>query len=82
MEKKAGLEVGASFAFVSKAGGVAKDYLALCRALIDGLDWQVTLLSPVSIGESGEADVEPPGLCKNLMAHESMLFMMSVRCLT
>ena len=44
-----------------EAGGVAKDYLALCRALIDGLGWEVTLLSPVSIGESGEADVEPPG---------------------
>jgi len=43
---------------LKQAGGVAKDYLALCRALIDGLDWQVTLLSPVNIGESGEADVE------------------------
>lgn len=40
-----------------QAGGVAKDYLALCRALIDGLGWEVTLLTPVNIQESGEDDV-------------------------
>mmetsp|Transcript_6013 Transcript_6013/g.10933 ORF Transcript_6013/g.10933 Transcript_6013/m.10933 type:complete len:480 (+) Transcript_6013:43-1482(+) len=43
---------------LKQAGGVAKDYLALCRALIDGLGWKVTLLCPVNIGESGEKDVE------------------------
>ena len=41
----------------AKAGGVAKDYLALCRALIDGLGWEVTLLTPVNIKDSGEEDV-------------------------
>ena len=43
-----------------QAGGVAKDYLALCRALIDGLGWEVTLFSPVNIRESGEEDVTIP----------------------
>eukprot|EP00931_Biecheleriopsis_adriatica_P048979 TRINITY_DN28317_c0_g1_i1.p1 TRINITY_DN28317_c0_g1~~TRINITY_DN28317_c0_g1_i1.p1 ORF type:complete len:494 (-),score=70.35 TRINITY_DN28317_c0_g1_i1:210-1664(-) len=43
---------------LKQAGGVAKDYLALCRALIDGLGWEVTLLSPVDIAESHEQDVE------------------------
>ncbi|CAJ1378568.1 unnamed protein product [Effrenium voratum] len=42
---------------LKQAGGVAKDYLALCRALIDGLGWHVTLVSPVNVRESGEADV-------------------------
>eukprot|EP00913_Durusdinium_trenchii_P025611 g24038.t1 len=42
---------------LKQAGGVAKDYLALCRALIDGLGWEVTLLTPVNIQESGEDDV-------------------------
>jgi len=53
-----------------QAGGVAKDYLALCRALIDGLGWEVTLFTPVNIKESGEEDVtipdciKPPGCYK------------------
>lgn len=38
---------------LKQAGGVAKDYLALCRALIDGLGWHVTLFSPVNIRDSG-----------------------------
>jgi len=42
---------------LKQAGGVAKDYLALCRALIDGLGWEVTLFTPVNIKESGEEDV-------------------------
>eukprot|EP00930_Biecheleria_cincta_P060631 TRINITY_DN46251_c0_g1_i1.p1 TRINITY_DN46251_c0_g1~~TRINITY_DN46251_c0_g1_i1.p1 ORF type:complete len:524 (+),score=78.87 TRINITY_DN46251_c0_g1_i1:37-1572(+) len=43
---------------LKQAGGVAKDYLALCRALIDGLGWEVTLLTPVDVAASGETDVE------------------------
>jgi len=43
---------------VKNAGGVAKDNLALCRALIDGLGWRVTLLTPVKVRAAGEADVE------------------------
>ena len=33
-------------------------YLALCRALIDGLGWSVTLLTPVNVWRSGEPDVD------------------------
>jgi len=42
---------------LKQAGGVAKDYLALCRALIDGLGWEVALLTPVDVAASGEGDV-------------------------
>ena len=41
---------------VRKAGGVAKDYLALARGLID-LGWQVLLFCPVDLSHSGEAEV-------------------------
>ena len=50
----------ATYSALRQAGGVAKDYLALCRALIDGLGWEVTLFSPVNIRESGEEDVTIP----------------------
>mmetsp|Transcript_125417 Transcript_125417/g.354776 ORF Transcript_125417/g.354776 Transcript_125417/m.354776 type:complete len:519 (-) Transcript_125417:217-1773(-) len=43
---------------LKNAGGVSKRYLTLCRALIDGLGWQVTLLTPVNIKHSREDDVE------------------------
>mmetsp|Transcript_111101 Transcript_111101/g.315200 ORF Transcript_111101/g.315200 Transcript_111101/m.315200 type:complete len:542 (+) Transcript_111101:24-1649(+) len=42
---------------LKNAGGVSKRYLTLCRALIDGLGWKVTLVTPVDIRRSGEADV-------------------------
>lgn len=42
---------------LKNSGGVSKRYLTLCRALIDDLGWQVTLLTPVSITSSKEADV-------------------------
>mmetsp|Transcript_46820 Transcript_46820/g.85742 ORF Transcript_46820/g.85742 Transcript_46820/m.85742 type:complete len:494 (-) Transcript_46820:100-1581(-) len=40
------------------AGGVAKRYLSLCRACIDGLGWKVGLLTPVNAEKSGEDDVD------------------------
>eukprot|EP00929_Paragymnodinium_shiwhaense_P001414 TRINITY_DN101649_c0_g1_i1.p1 TRINITY_DN101649_c0_g1~~TRINITY_DN101649_c0_g1_i1.p1 ORF type:complete len:486 (+),score=73.89 TRINITY_DN101649_c0_g1_i1:169-1626(+) len=43
---------------LKQAGGVAKDYFALCRALIDGLGWTVTLMSPVDITKSGEPEID------------------------
>lgn len=43
---------------LKQAGGVAKDYFALCRALIDGLGWSVTLMSPVDITKSGEPEID------------------------
>lgn len=43
---------------LKNAGGVAKRYLALCSALIDGLGWRVTLVTPVDVTASGEKDVD------------------------
>eukprot|EP00403_Amphidinium_massartii_P029997 CAMPEP_0178395528 /NCGR_PEP_ID=MMETSP0689_2-20121128/13265_1 /TAXON_ID=160604 /ORGANISM="Amphidinium massartii, Strain CS-259" /LENGTH=483 /DNA_ID=CAMNT_0020016185 /DNA_START=20 /DNA_END=1468 /DNA_ORIENTATION=+ len=40
------------------AGGVAKRYLSLCRAFVDGLGWKVSLLTPVNVEKSGEDDVD------------------------
>mmetsp|Transcript_30344 Transcript_30344/g.69816 ORF Transcript_30344/g.69816 Transcript_30344/m.69816 type:complete len:493 (+) Transcript_30344:42-1520(+) len=40
------------------AGGVAKRYLSLCRACIDGLGGKVGLLTPVNAEKSGEDDVD------------------------
>lgn len=40
------------------AGGVAKRYLSLCRALIDGLGYEVLLLTPVAVEASGEPEVD------------------------
>lgn len=42
---------------LKNAGGVSKRYLTLCRALIEGLGWQVTLLTPVNVRNSKEPDV-------------------------
>ena len=43
---------------LKNAGGVAKRYLTLCGALIDGLGWKVTLVTPVNVLRSGDKDVE------------------------
>ena len=43
---------------LKNAGGVAKRYITLCRALIDDLGWKVTILTPVDVTVSGEADVD------------------------
>lgn len=43
---------------LKNAGGVSKRYFTLCRALIDGLGWEVTLVSPVNVAASGESDVD------------------------
>jgi glycosyltransferase involved in cell wall biosynthesis len=43
---------------LKNAGGVAKRYLTLCRALIDGLGWMVTIVTPVNVLRSGNKDVE------------------------
>ena len=43
---------------LKNAGGVAKRYLTLIRALIDRLDWCVTLMTPVDVRRSGEPDVD------------------------
>lgn len=43
---------------LKNAGGVAKRYLSLCRALIDGLGWQVSLLTEVDVCRSNEPEVE------------------------
>lgn len=43
---------------LKQAGGVAKDYLALCRALIDDLDWQVTIMTQVDVSCSSEDEVD------------------------
>mmetsp|Transcript_31493 Transcript_31493/g.91057 ORF Transcript_31493/g.91057 Transcript_31493/m.91057 type:complete len:552 (-) Transcript_31493:87-1742(-) len=42
---------------LKNAGGVSKRYLTLCRALIEGLGWQVTLMTPVNVRCSNEDDV-------------------------
>jgi glycosyltransferase involved in cell wall biosynthesis len=42
---------------LKNAGGVSKRYLTLCRALIDGLGWEVSLLTPVNIHLSKEEEV-------------------------
>jgi glycosyltransferase involved in cell wall biosynthesis len=42
---------------LKNAGGVSKRYLTLVRALIDGLGWQVTLLTPVDVRAGAEKDV-------------------------
>mmetsp|Transcript_34607 Transcript_34607/g.77651 ORF Transcript_34607/g.77651 Transcript_34607/m.77651 type:complete len:644 (+) Transcript_34607:55-1986(+) len=42
---------------LKNAGGVSKRYLTLCRALIDGLGWKVTLVTPVDVKRSKEDDV-------------------------
>jgi len=55
---KALLVVQAFPPLLKNAGGVAKRYLTLCRALIDGLGWSVTLLTPVDVTVSGEPDVD------------------------
>eukprot|EP00928_Gymnodinium_smaydae_P024205 TRINITY_DN19660_c0_g1_i1.p1 TRINITY_DN19660_c0_g1~~TRINITY_DN19660_c0_g1_i1.p1 ORF type:complete len:479 (-),score=100.91 TRINITY_DN19660_c0_g1_i1:118-1554(-) len=43
---------------VKNAGGVSKDYLALCQALIEGLGWSVTLMTPVDLSRTGEPKVD------------------------
>ena len=43
---------------LKNAGGVAKRYLTLCRAMIDGLGWTVTIVTPVNVLRSGSKDVE------------------------
>lgn len=42
---------------LKNAGGVSKRYFTLCRALIDGLGWQVTLMTPVDVTLSKEDDI-------------------------
>lgn len=42
---------------LKNAGGVSKRYFTLCRALIDGLGWQVTLMTPVDVTRSKEDDI-------------------------
>ena len=39
------------------AGGVAKRYLTVARALIEELGYHVTILTPVNIAESNEPEV-------------------------
>ncbi|CAE7383913.1 SQD2 [Symbiodinium microadriaticum] len=43
---------------LKNAGGVSKRYFTLCRALIDGLGWQVTLMTPVDCTRSSEKDIK------------------------
>ncbi|CAE7213836.1 Slc8a2 [Symbiodinium natans] len=43
---------------LKNAGGVSKRYFTLCRALIDGLGWQVTLMTPVDCTRSSEKDIQ------------------------
>lgn len=43
---------------LKNAGGVAKRYLTLCRALIDGLGWHVTLVTPVNILRAKDPDIQ------------------------
>mmetsp|Transcript_86201 Transcript_86201/g.155264 ORF Transcript_86201/g.155264 Transcript_86201/m.155264 type:complete len:557 (+) Transcript_86201:60-1730(+) len=43
---------------LKNAGGVSKRYFTLCRALIDGLGWQVTLMTPVNVNFSQEPDIQ------------------------
>ena len=57
---------------LKNAGGVAKRYLTLCRALIDGLDWTVTIVTPVNVLRSGNKDVER-------WLHEGTLIFMPAR---
>jgi len=57
-QKQALVVVQAYPPLLKNAGGVAKRYFSLCRALIDGLGWKVTLLTPVNVTVSGEADVD------------------------
>eukprot|EP00928_Gymnodinium_smaydae_P078832 TRINITY_DN62899_c0_g1_i1.p1 TRINITY_DN62899_c0_g1~~TRINITY_DN62899_c0_g1_i1.p1 ORF type:complete len:552 (-),score=118.49 TRINITY_DN62899_c0_g1_i1:92-1747(-) len=52
---------------LKNAGGVSKRYLTLCRALIDGLGWQVTLMTPVDVSRSREPDVERWLACGSLV---------------
>lgn len=40
------------------AGGASRRHLSLCRALIDGLGWHVTLLTPVALFCAGEPEVD------------------------
>mmetsp|Transcript_48012 Transcript_48012/g.104403 ORF Transcript_48012/g.104403 Transcript_48012/m.104403 type:complete len:540 (+) Transcript_48012:30-1649(+) len=40
------------------AGGVAKRYLTLCRALIDGLGYKVVLVTPVDVKLAQDEDVQ------------------------
>jgi len=56
--KRALLVLQAFPPLLKNAGGVAKRYLTLCRALIDDMGWQVTLLTPVNVTVSGEPDVD------------------------
>lgn len=59
VEKKKALVVVNCFPpLIKNAGGVSKRYFTLCRALIDGLGWQVTLLTPVDIRKSHEPDIK------------------------
>lgn len=57
-QKKALIVVNCFPPLVKNAGGVSKRYFTLCRALIDGLGWQVTILTPVDVRRSGEADIK------------------------
>ena len=56
--KRALVVVQAFPPLLKNAGGVAKRYLSLCRALIDQLGWTVTMLTPVDVTVSGEKDVD------------------------
>ena len=50
---------------LKNAGGVAKRYITLCRALIDQLGWRVTLLTPVDVTvTSPNRSSEAPGLSR------------------
>jgi glycosyltransferase involved in cell wall biosynthesis len=39
-------------------GGVSKRYKALCKALIDGLGWEILLCTPVAVAEAHDPDIE------------------------
>jgi len=43
---------------LKNAGGVSKRYLSLCRALIDGLGWHVSLLTQADVTCSHEPEVD------------------------